>query len=99
MQKILKKRGGFSLVEVLVVVVIIAILAAIAVPIYLNYVESARASEAQEAIGNIIADAKVDFFLAFRIWVYVVLHAKTYSGWCRTTTFGLPLISQVNVII
>src|SRR5512138_2774848 len=50
---------GFTLVEVLVVVVILAILAAIAVPIYLHYVESARAGEAQEAIGAIWAAAKV----------------------------------------
>jgi type IV pilus assembly protein PilA len=59
MQKILKKRAGFTLVEVLVVVVIIAILAAIAVPIYLQYVASARASEAQEAISAIMAASKV----------------------------------------
>jgi prepilin-type N-terminal cleavage/methylation domain-containing protein len=50
---------GFTLVEVLVVVVILAILAAIAVPIYLRYVESARAGEAQEAIGAIWAASKV----------------------------------------
>ena len=50
---------GFTLVEVLVVVVILAILAAIAVPIYLRYVESARAGEAQEAIGSIWAASKV----------------------------------------
>lgn len=50
---------GFTLVEVLVVVVILAILAAIAVPIYLHYVESARAGEAQEAIGAVWAALKV----------------------------------------
>jgi type IV pilus assembly protein PilA len=59
MKEILKKRTGFTLVEVLVVVVIIAILAAIAVPIYLNYVASARAAEAQEAISAVMAASKV----------------------------------------
>jgi type IV pilus assembly protein PilA len=54
-----RETKGFTLVEVLVVVVILAILAAIAVPIYLQYVESARAGEAQEAIGSIWAAAKV----------------------------------------
>jgi prepilin-type N-terminal cleavage/methylation domain-containing protein len=54
-----RDNKGFTLVEVLVVVVILAILAAIAVPIYLHYVESARAGEAQEAIGSILAAAKV----------------------------------------
>jgi prepilin-type N-terminal cleavage/methylation domain-containing protein len=58
---LIKQRNtkGFTLVEVLVVVVILAILAAIAVPIYLNYVKSARAGEAQEAIGSIWASSKV----------------------------------------
>ena len=58
---LIKQRNskGFTLVEVLVVVVILAILAAIAVPIYLNYVKSARAGEAQEAIGSIWAASKV----------------------------------------
>ncbi|OGC90285.1 MAG: hypothetical protein A2W25_05935 [candidate division Zixibacteria bacterium RBG_16_53_22] len=54
-----RKIRGFTLVEVLVVVVILAILAAIAVPIYLRYVASARAGEAQEAIGAIWAAAKI----------------------------------------
>ena len=54
-----RERKGFTLVEVLVVVVILAILAAIAVPIYLHYVESARAGEAQEAIGSVWAALKV----------------------------------------
>lgn len=54
-----RNHDGFTLVEILVVVVIIAILAAIAVPIYLNYVEQARASEAKEAIGAVWGAAKV----------------------------------------
>jgi len=54
-----RKILGFTLVEVLVVVVILAILAAIAVPIYLHYVASARAGEAQETIGAIWAAAKI----------------------------------------
>lgn len=54
-----QNKQGFTLVEVLVVVVILAILAAIAVPIYLKYVESARAGEAQEAIGSVWAASKV----------------------------------------
>jgi type II secretory pathway pseudopilin PulG len=41
------------MIEIMVVVVIVAILAAIAVPIYVEYVKSARASEARSVIGSI----------------------------------------------
>ncbi len=46
-------QKGFTLIEILIVVVIVAILAAISVPIYLEYVESARASDAKTAISSI----------------------------------------------
>lgn len=48
-----RKDSGFTLIEVLVVVVIVAILAAISVPIYIQYVQGARASDAQASIGAI----------------------------------------------
>ena len=104
MQKIFKKRGGFTLVEVLVVVVIIAILAAIAVPIYLNYVESARASEAQEAIGNIIAAAKV-YYAQKGSWPTTInampqlsLDQVVRNRWTFTIIAGGSGIRQVNAI-
>ena len=53
MQKQDKQRNGFTMIEIMVVVVIIAILAAFAVPIYIDYVESARASEAKSVISSI----------------------------------------------
>ncbi len=60
MQGMLKKnRKGFTLIEILIVVVIVAILAAISVPIYLDYVAGARASDAQSQIGAIYNAAKM----------------------------------------
>jgi prepilin-type N-terminal cleavage/methylation domain-containing protein len=53
------KQQGFTLIEVLVVVVIVAILAAISVPIYIQYVQGARASDAQATIGAIYNAAKM----------------------------------------
>lgn len=53
----MKKRNlqaGFTLMELMVVIVIVAILAAVAVPLYLNYVNDARRTEARGAIGAII---------------------------------------------
>ncbi len=51
--------SGFTLIEVLVVVVIVAILAAISVPIYIQYVQGARASDAQSTIGAVYNSVKM----------------------------------------
>ena len=55
LKRLMRRRNqkGFTLIEILIVVVIVAILAAISVPIYLEYVESARASDAKTAISSI----------------------------------------------
>jgi type II secretion system protein G len=57
--KFKKQDSGFTLIEVLVVVVIVAILAAISVPIYIQYVQGARASDAQATIGAIYNAVKM----------------------------------------
>jgi type IV pilus assembly protein PilE len=49
-----RAERGFTLMELMVVIVIVAILAAVAVPLYLNYVNDARRTEARGAIGAII---------------------------------------------
>jgi len=54
-----KNQKCFTLIEILIVVVIVAILAAISVPIYLEYVESARASDAKTAINSIWQAAQI----------------------------------------
>ena len=67
MQKQDKKQNGFTMIEIMVVVVIIAILAAFAVPIYIDYVESARASEAKSVISS-IGNASVMFYQTNGEW-------------------------------
>ncbi|MBU0519721.1 prepilin-type N-terminal cleavage/methylation domain-containing protein [bacterium] len=59
LQRFFQKDKGFTLIEVLIVVVIVAILAAISVPIYVQYVEGARAADPQAAIGAIYNSAKM----------------------------------------
>lgn len=55
----LKNQKGFSMVELIAVLVIITVLAAIGVPVYLEQVKSARAADAQAAIGAIRTAAKM----------------------------------------
>lgn len=52
-------RKGFTLIEILIVVVIVAILAAISVPIYVEYVKSARAADAKTTINAVWQAAQV----------------------------------------
>ncbi|RJP79814.1 MAG: prepilin-type N-terminal cleavage/methylation domain-containing protein [Candidatus Zixiibacteriota bacterium] len=59
LKKFFRKDEGFTLIEVLIVVVIVAILAAISVPIYIQYVEGARAADPQATIGSIWNQCKM----------------------------------------
>ncbi|MFH1863214.1 MAG: prepilin-type N-terminal cleavage/methylation domain-containing protein [bacterium] len=59
LRRFLRSDEGFTLIEVLIVVVIVAILAAISVPIYIQYVEGARAADPQATIGAIYNACKM----------------------------------------
>ncbi|MEX1298378.1 MAG: type IV pilin-like G/H family protein [Desulfotignum sp.] len=53
MNKMLKNKKGFTLIELMIVVAIIGILAAIAIPNFMNYQCKARQSEAKSNLGAI----------------------------------------------
>jgi prepilin-type N-terminal cleavage/methylation domain-containing protein len=58
LQKLNTKRGGFTLVEIMIVVAIIALLAAIAVP---NFLRSRRRAQATQVLQDLrMIDAAVD---------------------------------------
>ena len=54
-------HAGFTLVEVLAVLIIVAILAGVGTPIYLNYIKTARAADAQTSISAIVTANKIYF--------------------------------------
>lgn len=61
MKRFRNAQGGFTLMELMVVIVIVAILAAVAVPLYINYVDDARKTEAKGAIGAIVTAEQTYF--------------------------------------
>jgi type IV pilus assembly protein PilA len=59
MNKLLSKKEGFTLIELMIVVAIIGILAAIAIPAFVNYVKRSKTSEAQANLKSLFTGAAV----------------------------------------
>lgn len=106
MMKFIRKSKGFTLIEVLVVVVIVAILAAISVPIYIEYVQGARAADAQATIGAILNAAKMyaqdlgedpPSVEALETGGYLTLDPATIRQW-SFTIIGANPITQIQAV-
>ncbi len=52
MRKVLNKKSGFTLIELMIVVAILGILAAIAIPAFVTYVRRSKSAEAVTQIDN-----------------------------------------------
>ena len=53
----LRKKGGFTLIELMIVVAIIGILAAVAIPAFINYVKRSKTSEVPEQLKALFTGA------------------------------------------
>jgi type IV pilus assembly protein PilE len=72
-----KKNGGFTLIELMVVVIVIAVLAAIALPSYLNQTRKSRRSAVESAMQQIA-------LLQERFRADCTTYATSFSYTCPT---------------
>jgi prepilin-type N-terminal cleavage/methylation domain-containing protein len=101
LQKLNKNRGGFTLVEIMIVVAIIALLAAIAVP---NFLRARKRSQATRVLEDLrMVDSAIDQYAiennkaggAAVIWADIQAYLK--QGTTLYTSTGRDLLgNQIN---
>ena len=86
----IKKKKGFTLVELVITIAIIIVLSSISVPIYKNYVWNAKKSEGYMLLAT-IRDAQLNYRNEHGNFLFFTgTCSKTNNGWtCNETVLGI----------
>lgn len=83
-------RGGFTLVELMVVAIIVAILAAVAIPLMSGNKKRAMATEAESALGTLRTQLRV-------MYAETGTYATNNNGTAVTTVWQIPGVNQSDM--
>jgi prepilin-type N-terminal cleavage/methylation domain-containing protein len=83
-------KGGFTLVELMVVAIIVAILAAVAIPLMSGNKKRAMATEAESALGTLRTQLRV-------MYAETGTYATNNNGQTVTTVWQIPGVNQTDL--
>ncbi len=84
----LRKKGGLTLVELMIVVIIIGLLTAVGLPLYSGYVTDAKVASAKQVIGSIASAEKL---YHQRKGAFVNLDTTTFEGAPASNPLGIDV--------